>query len=53
MLASVPDGTSPIAVLIACSVMASYIIKETCPPSCQREVTEKFVSDFYDLIMED
>jgi hypothetical protein len=52
MLAVVPDGTSPIACLIACNIMACYIIKETCPPACRRDVVEKFVSDFYEIMME-
>jgi hypothetical protein len=51
MLAIVPAGTSSIEVLIACNVMASFIIKECCPQECRRDAAEKFVSDFYDLLL--
>jgi hypothetical protein len=50
MLAAVP-GASPIACLIACAAIAKLIIKETCPPECQREASEKFVSDFYEIVL--
>jgi hypothetical protein len=53
MLAAVPDGTSPIDCLIACCIMAHLIIEERCPPDCHRDVTEKFVSDFYNLMLKE
>jgi hypothetical protein len=31
--------------------MASFIIKECCPQECRRDAAEKFVSDFYDLLL--
>jgi hypothetical protein len=51
MLAAVPKGTSAIDGLIACGLLASMIIKVRCPSDLQREVTEKFVSDFYDFML--
>jgi len=52
MVERLPDDLSPVDVLSACSAIAALVVSRA-PAKLRREVVEKYVSNFYEIVAEE